>query len=61
MQERPILVVDDEPYNLAVFSQILESEYKLVFARNGNEALSAVAKHNPSLVLLDIQMPDMDG
>lgn len=61
MSEHPILVVDDEPYNLAVFSQILEPEYKLVFARNGVEALSAVAKHHPSLILLDIQMPDMDG
>jgi putative two-component system response regulator len=61
MPTRPILVVDDEPYNLAVFSRILEPEYRLVFARNGAEALSAVAKHNPRLILLDIQMPDMDG
>lgn len=61
MTNRPILVVDDEPYNLAVFSRILEPEYKLVFARNGAEALAAVTKHNPRLILLDIQMPDMDG
>lgn len=61
MSNRPILVVDDEPYNLAVFSRILEPEYKLVFARNGSEALSACSKHNPRLILLDIQMPGMDG
>lgn len=61
MSDGPILVVDDEPYNLAVLSRILEPEYKLVFARNGADALSAASKHNPRLILLDIQMPDMDG
>ena len=35
MQERPILVVDDEPQNLAVLEQILSPNYKLVFARSG--------------------------
>lgn len=57
----PILVVDDEPQNLAVMRQILEPEYHLVFARSGEEALLAVAKHCPCLILLDIQMPGMDG
>ena len=61
MPNGPILVVDDEPYNLAVFGQILEPFYKLVFARNGLDALAAVKKHHPSLILLDIQMPDIDG
>lgn len=57
----PILVVDDEPQNLATMRQILGAEHRLVFARNGAEALAAVAKHHPSLVLLDIQMPDFNG
>ena len=57
----PILVVDDEPQNLAVMRQILEPEYHLVFARSGEEALLAVAKHCPCLILLDIHMPDLDG
>lgn len=57
----PILVVDDEPDNLAAMSQILSNKYALVFARNGAETLAAVAKHRPSLILLDIQMPDMNG
>lgn len=61
MTTGPLLVVDDEPNNLAVMRQILEGHYPLVFARNGREALAAVAKHHPALVLLDIQMPDMDG
>ena len=61
MTYSPILIVDDEPINLAKLRQILEPNYGLVFARNGAEALKAVAKHHPSLILLDIQMPDMDG
>jgi putative two-component system response regulator len=57
----PILIVDDEPANLALLRQILSPEYTLVFARNGAEALTAAAKHRPALILLDIEMPDMDG
>ncbi len=61
MPIKPILVVDDEPLNLDAMRQILEKEYPLVFARNGQEALAAAAKHSPSLILLDIQMSHMDG
>ncbi len=57
----PILIVDDEVINLENLRQILKSEYSLVYARSGAEALNATAKHRPSLILLDIQMPDMDG
>jgi putative two-component system response regulator len=57
----PILIVDDEVINLENLRQILKSEYSLVYARSGAEALSATTKHRPSLILLDIQMPDMDG
>jgi len=57
----PILIVDDDPQNLAVMEQILSREYPLVFARSGAEALAAALKHAPSLILLDIRMPDMDG
>ncbi|AXE30816.1 two-component system response regulator [Chromobacterium phragmitis] len=60
-QQAPLLIVDDEPQNLAAMRQVLAPQYPLVFARNGAEALSATAKHRPALVLLDIQMPDMDG
>ena len=57
----PILAVDDEPINLARLRSILESQHELVFARNGEEALQAVAKHHPALILLDVQMPLMNG
>jgi len=57
----PILIVDDEPINLARLRDILDDRYDLVFARNGREALDAVAKHRPALILLDVRMPEMDG
>lgn len=57
----PVLVADDEPVNLAAMRQVLGERYTLVFARDGQGTLDAVARHQPSLVLLDIQMPDMDG
>ncbi|MCK9607759.1 MAG: response regulator [Methylomonas sp.] len=61
MSHAPILIVDDEAANLAAMQQILAPRYKLVFARNGAETLMAVIKHQPCLILLDIQMPDMSG
>lgn len=56
-----VLIVDDEPINLATLKQVLGPFYSLVFARSGVDCLSAAKKHQPALILLDIQMPDMDG
>lgn len=57
----PILLIDDDPINLAVLRQILEPYYPLMYARCGNEAMNLIERLRPSLILLDIQMPDMDG
>lgn len=59
--KRPILIVDDSPEILSALRQMLRDDYRLVFATSGESALHAVAKHNPCLILLDVQMPDMDG
>jgi putative two-component system response regulator len=61
MSTGPILVVDDDPINLDIMRRILESDHRLVVALNGADALAACVKHSPSLVLMDIQMPGMDG
>ena len=61
MPKGPILIVDDEPVNLATMDAALRDRHKLVFARNGKEAIAASLKHAPALILLDIQMPDMNG
>jgi diguanylate cyclase (GGDEF)-like protein len=57
----PILIIDDEPANLATLRAILAPTHQLAFARNGAEGLAAARKHVPVLILLDVQMPDMDG
>lgn len=56
-----LLIVDDEPANLAMLRGILKDDYSLMLARSGPEALELASKHRPSLILLDIQMPGMDG
>lgn len=61
MSLQTILIVDDEPANLAIMQKILANSYKLVFARNGMETLAAVEKHRPALVLLDVGLPDISG
>ena len=61
MSNQTLLIVDDEPANLALMDSILADEYTLVAARNGAEALTAVVKHRPALVLLDVGLPDIDG
>lgn len=57
----PILVVDDEPQNLAAMRQVLAPDHHLIFACGGHDALVAARKHHPALILLDIEMPGMNG
>lgn len=57
-----ILIVDDRHENLVSLEALLESpELNIVQAASGNEALSLVLEHDFALVLLDVQMPEMDG
>ncbi|TCK08315.1 response regulator [Marinobacterium mangrovicola] len=56
-----ILVVDDEPANLRVLRQLLNDDYRLLFARDGESAIELTLKEQPDLVLLDVMMPGMTG
>ena len=57
-----ILLVDDQPANLVSLEAILEGEDReLIKAGSGPEGLKALLKEDISLVLLDVQMPGMDG
>ncbi|MDO6580330.1 response regulator [Photobacterium sp. 2_MG-2023] len=57
-----LLVVDDEPVNLQVVTSFLRiAGYRVITAENGQQALSLMEAHQPSLVLLDVMMPGMSG
>ncbi len=57
-----VLVVDDEPQVVWVLQFSLEAEgYTTYAANNGVEALAEISEHHPSLMVLDIMMPTMDG
>lgn len=61
-QEAKILLVDDLHENLVALEAILEPlGHTLIKARSGREALRQILKHECALILLDVQMPDMDG
>lgn len=56
-----ILCVDDNTRNLRILNELLEDDYELRCAENGERALEAFDEFRPSLVLLDVMMPDIDG
>ncbi len=57
-----ILIVDDRPENLLALESLLENpSLNIIKANSGNEALGLVLEHDFALVLLDVQMPEMDG
>jgi DNA-binding response OmpR family regulator len=57
-----VLVVDDEPQIVWMLQFTLEAEgYRTLAAADGRTALDEVRQHHPSVVLLDIMMPVMDG
>jgi PAS domain S-box-containing protein len=57
-----LLLVDDQHSNLvALWAVLPETEYNLIFAHSGPEALEIAARQEIALILLDVQMPEMDG
>ena len=57
-----ILAVEDQEDNMQILRDLLTSAgYEMIEAENGEEALAAVAKRRPDLILMDIQLPIMDG
>ncbi len=62
IEKYKILLVDDRPENLITLEGILDSpELEIFTANSGNEALGMLLEHDFALVLMDVQMPEMDG
>ena len=60
-QLKTLLLVDDEPTNLHAMKQILQNDYRLLFALNGINAIEISKEQKPDMILLDVMLPDMSG
>ena len=56
-----ILVVDDQPVIREIMLHVLKPEYQVFTADNGNQALQFCLKHQPDLVIMDVNMPGLNG
>ncbi|MCW7459223.1 response regulator [Leptospira bandrabouensis] len=62
MNTKPkVLVVDDEPANLQILNDILQNDYTLFFAKDGEKGIELAISQLPDIILLDVMMPKMTG
>jgi len=61
MKKATILICDDEPGVRDSLKLILDKEYTLIYASNGQEAIEKVKKENPTMAIMDVKMPKMGG
>ncbi len=60
--DKLILIVEDDPKNLSLFRDLLQKfGYATIEATNGREGVELAKASNPALILMDIQLPVMDG
>ena len=58
---KTILIVEDIDLNADLLSQLLEDDYNLLIAKDGQQGVASVEQNDPDLVLMDISLPVMDG
>ncbi len=56
-----LLIVDDEPANIKILTEILHRDYELLIATDGERAIEIAKSELPECILLDVEMPIMDG
>ena len=60
-EKKKILIVDDVQLNISILAELLKDKYNTCYALNGIDALEVVASQAIDMVLLDLEMPGMDG
>jgi len=61
MDKKKVLIVDDELYIRLLVSSVLDEDYTVLEASNGEEAVNITRTEKPDLILMDILMPKLDG
>lgn len=56
-----VLIVDDSPSNIRVMAAVLQERYQIKTALNGTQCIEFAVKYRPDVILLDIEMPEMNG
>jgi len=60
--ERTVLVVDDfDDTRLLLRTWLQKKGFRVLEAENGNEAVAAAARHHPDFIIMDVEMPELDG
>ena len=58
---KTILIVEDVELNIDLITQLLEDDYNLLVARDGEQGVNMALRNNPDLILMDISLPVIDG
>ena len=58
---KTVLIVEDTELNIDLLTQLLEDDYNLIVARDGEEGVAMAIQHVPDLILMDINLPVIDG
>ena len=61
MDKKRILIADDEPNIRSVVARMLDKDYVVLEATNGEEAVDIAGREKPDIILMDLMMPQMDG
>jgi len=60
--QKTVLIIDDQPFFVTMQQDLLKKHgYRVVSANNGADGLTRAKQHKPDLILLDVEMPGMDG
>src|SRR5260221_12413197 len=58
---KTVLIVENTDLNIDLLTQLLEEKYNLLVARDGEQAVQMAIQHQPDLILMDINLPVIDG
>ena len=58
---KSILIVEDTDLNIDLLVQLLEDDYKLIIAKDGQQGVNMAEQNHPDLILMDISLPVFDG